>query len=117
MLKMRGEYSSSTSYAVDDLVLVSSSQIVYRCVKAGKGLPYGSTENFIPLSDPLREATIVVNELKKDVDNIVKLPAVKNTDNGKVLTVVDGKWAAADLPQPETEPETEPQPEAEPQPE
>lgn len=28
----------------------------------------------------------------------VELPAVKAADNGKVLTVVNGKWAAADLP-------------------
>lgn len=27
-----------------------------------------------------------------------ELPAVKTADNGKVLTVVNGKWAAADLP-------------------
>lgn len=28
-----------------------------------------------------------------------ELPSVKSTDNGKVLTVVSGKWAAADLPE------------------
>lgn len=27
-----------------------------------------------------------------------ELPSVKSTDNGKVLTVVSGKWAAANLP-------------------
>lgn len=27
-----------------------------------------------------------------------ELPSVKSADNGKVLTVVSGKWAAADLP-------------------
>ena len=27
-----------------------------------------------------------------------ELPAVKTADNGKVLTVVNGKWAAAALP-------------------
>jgi hypothetical protein len=27
-----------------------------------------------------------------------ELPAVKSTDNGKVLTVVSGKWKAATLP-------------------
>lgn len=27
-----------------------------------------------------------------------ELPAVKSTDNGKVLTVVSGKWKAANLP-------------------
>lgn len=29
----------------------------------------------------------------------VELPAVKAADNGKVLTVVNGKWAAAALPE------------------
>jgi hypothetical protein len=28
-----------------------------------------------------------------------ELPAVSTTDNGKVLTVVSGKWAAAALPE------------------
>lgn len=28
-----------------------------------------------------------------------ELPAVTTTDNGKVLTVVSGAWAAADLPE------------------
>lgn len=27
-----------------------------------------------------------------------ELPSVKSADNGKVLTVVSGKWAAANLP-------------------
>ena len=27
-----------------------------------------------------------------------ELPSVKSTDNGKFLTVVSGKWAAANLP-------------------
>ncbi len=28
-----------------------------------------------------------------------ELPSITTTDNGKVLTVVSGKWAAADLPE------------------
>lgn len=30
--------------------------------------------------------------------SVTELPAVKAADNGKVLTVVNGKWAAAALP-------------------
>ena len=30
--------------------------------------------------------------------NAKELPSVKGTDDGKVLTVVSGKWAAANLP-------------------
>ncbi len=30
--------------------------------------------------------------------NAKELPSVSSTDNGKVLTVVSGKWAKADLP-------------------
>ena len=30
---------------------------------------------------------------------VTPLPAVSSTENGKVLTVVEGEWAAADLPQ------------------
>lgn len=30
---------------------------------------------------------------------VTPLPAVSATENGKVLTVVEGEWAAADLPQ------------------
>ena len=30
---------------------------------------------------------------------VTPLPAVSATENGKVLTVVEGEWAAANLPQ------------------
>ncbi len=33
-----------------------------------------------------------------EVANAKELPAVKAADNDKVLTVVSGKWAAANLP-------------------
>lgn len=38
-----------------------------------------------------------------------QLPPVTVADEGKVLMVVDGKWAVANLPEPEPEPESEPE--------
>lgn len=42
----------------------------------------------------------VINALAEHVASggAAELPAVKSTDNGKVLTVVSGKWKAAALP-------------------
>lgn len=41
-------------------------------------------------------------EIRKSVADIRSLPTVTTDENGKVLTVVDGKWAAEDVPEDET---------------
>lgn len=47
----------------------------------------------------LTETSAIIAKLATLAGNIgIELPKVTASDNGKVLTVVSGKWAAADLP-------------------
>lgn len=51
------------------------------------------TDNAAVLAQIALQAALVASAA-----SATELPAVKAADNGKVLTVVNGKWAAADLP-------------------
>lgn len=51
------------------------------------------TDNAAVLAQIALQAALVATAA-----SATELPAVKAADNGRVLTVVNGKWAAADLP-------------------
>lgn len=51
------------------------------------------TDNAAVLAQIALQAALVASAA-----SATELPAVKTADNGKVLTVVNGKWAAAALP-------------------
>lgn len=73
----------------------------------GSGTAYARSNHVHP-TDTSRQATLVSGTNIKTLNNtsllgsgniaLVGLPTVTTADNGKVLTVVNGTWAAASLP-------------------
>lgn len=55
---------------------------------------YNDIANGIPVSDYTIKADIINAIAQKITNGGFSLPEVTSTDNGKVLTVVDGEWAA-----------------------
>lgn len=60
--------------------------------KTEKGLLFQISEAF---QTAVEEGSVVIN--------VIELPKVSASDNGKVLGVIDGAWAAMELPTPEEE--------------
>ena len=59
---------------------------------------YEDIANGIPVSDYTIKPDIINAIAQKITSGGISLPSVTETDNGKVLTVVEGEWAAAELP-------------------
>lgn len=51
-------------------------------------------ESFTGWVDEVLAAGSLADEAVKQLDDMIRLPSVTEQDNGKVLTVVDGKWIA-----------------------
>ena len=62
-----------------------------------------TAKNISGLIEELAEAVDTASEEGGIVINQLELPTVTATDNGKVLTVVSGEWAAAAVTSPEAE--------------
>lgn len=85
MLAGVGIYSTSSTYAVGDRVRYSYS--IWECNTAITTAEAWNAAHWTELPS-----------LQEQIDDIDELPAVAAADNGKVLRVVNGAWAAAALP-------------------
>lgn len=78
-------YSSSSTYEIGDRV--RRGNYIYECKTQISTAEAWNSEHWDELPS-----------LQTQIDGIEGLPAVTASDNGKVLTVVNGAWAAATLP-------------------
>ena len=78
-------YSASSTYALGDIVRYANN--IYVCSTAITTAESWTAAHWTALPT-----------LQAQINAIRQLPSVSSTDNGKVLRVVDGAWAAASLP-------------------
>lgn len=83
-----------------DVADINTKTTIPECINAIATLIEGGALKELPkvTSSDNGKVLSVVNGKWAKADAPVELPAVTASDNGKVLTVADGAWSAANLP-------------------
>lgn len=103
-----GRYEIQMTDAQTNLLGKSETGKIYvgRALTSGDGTPPEAAQSWVSqvlsaadrAEDAAEKAQEIVESLGGDIDSGLFLPPVTEADNDKVLTVVNGKWAAAELP-------------------